>query len=477
MKTKLDRRTVLKGAGVSIALPLLEAMMSSKAHAAESPQRFISVFFGNGVKQGTNVDPFQNPGATRYPVGHEYNTWECGGSENDWQLSKALQPLNPYKPYLNVVKGLFNDAFDMGVKKGDNDIGHWLSSTSFLTGLYYDYARRKDAAILAQPGSSLDYLIAQKTGRKHLVMGATDVFGSGDDRGVGQLTTQITWKSQTEQVPKLETSKKVFDFLFGDATAPAQTTTEAQRRLFLRKSVLDSVTGQLSKLVGRLGAGDRAKMDEFLTNLREVERKTAAEAGATPLPAGSCSVADGSVITRYKSDDNWLAFNRVDQRANNMIEMLALALQCDIVRTCSFVLTHEVCNYEHQYFFNGSQLASWHHEVSHYKSEPSYSALKDQFDLWHTNKLGKLLGLMQNVNEGGQNLLDSSLVHYGCGMADSQYHLRSDLPILLAGRGTGLRTNRLIQHQGKNYSDFLATLAGRYGLTPKIGLSTGTLQL
>ena len=475
MKAKLDRRTVLKAAGVSIALPMLDAMIPSKAHAAENPQRFITVFFGNGVKQGTNLDPFQNPGFTRYPIGHEYNTWECGGTETNWQLSKALQPLAEHKPYLNVVKGLFNDGFDMGVKKGDNDIGHWLSSTSFLTGQYYNYAVRKNQAILGEPGSSLDYLVAQKLGRKLLVMGATDNVGSGDDRGVGQLLTQITWKSQNEQVPKLETSKKVFEFLFGDQTAPVQTVTEAQRRAFLRKSVLDSVGGQITKLLGSLGSQDRAKMDEYLTNLREVERNTASEP-TPPASGGNCSVTDAAAVTRYKSDDNWLRMNMTTQRANNMIEMLTLALQCDIVRTCTFMLTHEVCNYEHQYFFPGSGLSNWHHDASHYK-DPNNSAIKDQYDNWHSQMFAKLLGKMKAVNEGGQNLLDSSLVLYGCGMSDSQYHLRTDLPIVLAGKGTGLATNRLISHPKRNYSDFLATLAGRYGLTPKIGLSQGTLQL
>jgi hypothetical protein len=202
-----------------------------------------------------------------------------------------------------------------------------------------------------------------------------------------------------------------------------------------------------------------------------VERGIASE---TQPSGGTCSVTDAAAIARYKADDNPLRFNLVSQRANNMIEMIALAIQCDLSRSISFVLTHENLNYEHQYFFNGSGKSDWYHAVSHYKDD-NYSTVKDDFDKWNSQMFAKLLTLLRSKSEGGENLLDHSMILYGCGMSDSQYHLRTNLPIILAGKAGNNRPGRFINLQNKNYSDFLATIAGRFGLPAKVGISSGTL--
>lgn len=466
----IDRRYFLKGMGVTMALPFLEAMLPFRnlAYAAGPAQRFVSMYFANGV--------IWNGAA-----GSQNNNWQCTGTETNFQLARALTPLEPYKSFLTVVEGLTNVAGIEGMRV-DSTTAHWQTTSSFLTGQRYD--TETHSSKLRYAGSSLDQMIAELTSNKFksLVIGTNyTTEHTGDPGGPAEVLSQVSWKSQTEMVPRLQTSKAVFDRLFSSGLPTTQINAPDAATLSrhqMKMSVVDAVREDAKRLITNLGSADKIKMDQYLTSVNELEKRINAEEPTSGPTVVQCSTipTGGS----YQTDTNAYNTAIIPQRSKNMMDMMVIAFQCDLTRVVTFMTENEVSVVD-SYSLGGNSIGAnlAHHTASHWADDPAkYVPVKDYFGRWQTTQLAYLLEKLKNTPDGinGGSLLDNTLIHAGSGMSDSHNHSMDNLPVLLAGGGAGHKGGRLMRYPNQNYSNFLATLAIAFGLPGKIGLSNGTLS-
>ncbi len=459
MKLKpMDRRTFLRGAGTMIALPFLEAMIPIRAFGSTpgAPQRFVALYHGNGTRG-----------------------WNCAGTENNWTLSQNLQLLAPYKADISRIQGLSNDAAIFGSNM-DSTTAHWQASTTFLTGQTYDYNNRATRVALYSPGASVDQMIAQATpnAKKSLVMSchSSGLVGGGgggsDQRGSSYFLSHVSWQNQTTQSPMFINSATVFNYLFGSGV-PQTTNTSALARAAQKKSILDDVLGDIQKLTLKLGAADKQKLDEYLTSVNEVERRIASEANqvqACTVPGSAPYLADVSDVQGY------YAHPAVNTRAKNMIDLLTLALQCDITRVSSLILVCEHSYIEDFYFDTGMGIHNAFHEATHGLGQSAQQVVNN-INNWSVKQFAYLLNKLKNTPDVSGNLLDNTLLMFGCGQANNfdNDHDITQASLILAGRGSGYSPGRLVQMNGARHSDFLATIAQRFGINAKVGMSQGTL--
>lgn len=470
---KIDRRYFLKGLGVTMSLPFMESLMP-RAYAAGNAQRFVSLYFANGCIWSGAANT-------------QANNWQCTGSETNFQLSRALTPLENYKQYLTIVHGLRNDGGQQGVGV-DHTTAHWCSTSSFLTGQRYEVETK--ATRLKYEGASLDQMIAakQNTRLNSLVIGNSYLTEhSGDSRGAAVILNQISWRSKTEQVPRLVTSKQVFDRLFSGGlpttnNPPPPTTDPAvKKRHELKLSVVDAVREDAKRLLTKLGSEDRQKLDQYLTSVNELEKRIAAEEPQTePTVTPGQAAACGTIPTggTYQSDNTATNTVAIPQRSKNLMDMMIIAFQCDLTRVVTFMLENEHSELPSKSLgYTGSNVA--HHTSSHWKDNPNaYAPIKDYFGKWQASQVAYLLEKLKTTPDGvnGGYLIDNTLVHAGSGLGDSHAHSFTNLPMMIAGRGSGHRGGRLLTYNGTRYSNFLATLATKFGLPGKIGLSDGTIS-
>lgn len=468
----IDRRYFLKGLGVTMALPFLEAMMPFRnvAYAAGPAQRFVSMYFANGIIwQGA--------------AGSATNNWQCTGTETNFQLARALTPLEPYKNILTVVQGMINQAAVEGMRV-DSTTAHWLSTSSFLTGQRYEVETH--ATRLRYDGASLDQMIAElnNTKFKSLVIGNNyTTEHAGDSRGAAELLNQVSWKSKTEQIPRLVTSKAVFDRLFSGGLPGTTTTTPvvdaaALRRHQMKLSVVDAVREDANRLISKLGTSDKIKMDQYLTSINELEKriKTEEPQSAPTVTVQACGVLPTGGT--FQTDTNALNQNMIPQRSKNLMDMMVLAFQCDLTRVVTFMTENEHSEVPSASMgHTGTNIS--HHTSSHWQDDQGLLLpVKEYFGKWQTAQVAYLIEKLKNTQDGinGGTLLDNTLIHAGSGMGDSHQHSFDNIPIILAGGGAGHKGGRYLNLKGQHYSNFLATLATKFGLAGKVGLSTGTIS-
>lgn len=454
----MDRRTFLRGAGTLIALPFLEAMMPLKAfaQAAGAPQRFVALYFGNGARG-----------------------WDCSGTENNWTLSNTLQGLAPYKNDISSVQGLVNDAGLFGSSL-DSTTAHWQASVTFLTGQTYDWANRANRVALYSAGSSVDQIIAQATpnSKKSLVMGCHPTYlypgGSTDQRGSHAYLTHISWSNQTTQTPRFVSSASVFNYLFSNGV-PAQSNAAALQRAAQKKSILDDVLGEIQKLKQKLGSNDKQKLDEYLTSVNEVQKRIASEAANSQV---ACTIPNSAPFSADNNNDipSPYANTVVNQRARNLSDLLTIAFQCDITRVSSFILVTEHSYIEDFYYDTGAGIRNAHHEASHGLNDRPDDVVAN-VNRWAANQYAYLIGKLKTTSDAYGPLLNNTLLMLGTGMGNQNTndHDLNKVSMILAGRGGGHVPGRLINVPGAKHSDFLATIAQKFGQPAKVGMSTGTI--
>ncbi|MBX7114326.1 MAG: DUF1552 domain-containing protein [Myxococcaceae bacterium] len=477
MLTKpLHRRTVLRGAGVVVALPFLEAMLPRFASAATSgaPQRFVAIMFPNGVVSSDTGENFH-----------------CTGSGAGYALSTALQPLAPYKEYVSPMLGLTNQGY-LDLFNAEMTQSHWYAAPTFLTGQPIDWKGRFTGLRLARPGASVDQQIAATTNNpiKSLVMGVEPANGSDvQDAFFGQehMATQISYSSQTTQPDRLDNSAKVFNMLFGATNGvvnpvmpPPGSDPGMMTRAKRRKSIVDAVKGDLDALSKKLGKRDKAKLDEYATTLSQLDAKVAAELaaenntmmggtdGGTVIQPGSCStLADAG----YTSDNNTQS-GSLSARCRNMLDMMVVAFQCDLTRVSSLMLGNENT---HVNLSNYTSVVGPHHEISHYAGRADLLDAMNTINTWQASQLAYLLGKLKSTSDAHGPLIENTLCLYGCGLRDGQNHDRDRIPLVLAGRGGGHLSGQLRDFGGANHANLLATISGAFGAAPSVGDSSGTL--
>ncbi len=395
---RLSRRMVLRGAGAAVALPFLEAMRPKKAHAQEGgdegppPRRFVGLFVPNGIHM---------PAWTPTTTGENY------------ELTPILEPLAPWKSELLVLTGLSNLAGKANVP-GD----HARGTGSFLT--CQPVFKTEGEGIYN--GISVDQRLAQHLGQwttfPSLELGAEGGASVGDcDSGYScAYSRNISWTSPTTPLPKEVNPLEAFDRLFGGYD---QTLTAAQvaRRRLMRLSVLDFVTDDAKALQLKLGQADRLKLEEYLDGVRELEKRIEKEAEAPQCYPGPKPGAPLEIVAHTEI----------------MMDIIALAFQCDATRVATFMLG----NGGSGRVFSHLGINDGHHYLSHHGGEADKQAQLQVIDTWEVGILAYLLDKLSKIQEADGSVLDNSIVFFSSEIEDGNTHWHVNLPVVVAGRGGG----------------------------------------
>jgi hypothetical protein len=435
-KRTLPRRTFLRAAGATIALPMLDSMLPAfGADAAPWIPRLGFMYVGNGIV---------------------HRTFKPATEDANFELSPVLLPLAPLRKQLTVVSGLdHKQAENFGDGTGD----HPRSSAAWLTGVHaWDRTRPGVEVKLA---TSADQLAADVLGRttpvRSLELAVDTATQSACDAGDCFYVNTVSWLNETTPNLTENHPRLVFERLFGDGGSGA----ERLARVKKTSSILDSVREEARRLAASVGPGDRAKLDEYLDSVREIEQRIqGAESGdqhEVALPERPTGIPAS-----------------FDEHTKLMLDLALLAFQTDTTRVFSMILAREVSNRSYPQIGVPDQ----HHPVSHHRNDPALIEKKTKIDAYHISFLGYLAAKMQATPEGDGTLLDQSLLMYGGGMGDGNLHRHTDLPCVLLGNlGGRLKAGRHIAYpSGTPMTNLLVTLLDKLGVeVGALGDSTGRL--
>ena len=393
-KKTLPRRTLLRGIGASLALPLLDSMVPALSSASAK-----------------TAQPAKRMGVVYVPNGMAMKSWTPATEGSGFEITRILRPMAAYQDRMLVLTGLNGSSSNAGV--------HASASTRFLTGTI---PARSESDL--QAAVSVDQLVARELGKQtqlgslELALDQSDVFGSCDIGFSCQYTSTIAWRDAHTPLPMETNPRVVFERLFGDTG----TTDPAVRLKRIRKdqSLLDSVSDRVSELNRKVDAGDRAKLDQYLDAVRDVERRIQlAEAQSDrelPLleqPAG--------VPQTY------------EEHAKLMFDMQVLAYQTDLTRVITFMMGRELSG--RTYAEIG--VPDSHHPTSHHRDDPTLYEKVTKINEFHTSLFAYYLDKLDATPDGNGSLLDNLLMLYGAGMSDSNRHDNTGLPLVLLGGGSG----------------------------------------
>ncbi|MBC8350729.1 MAG: DUF1552 domain-containing protein [Planctomycetes bacterium] len=436
-RNTLPRRTFLQGLGTAMALPMLEAMTPTARASANTtaPVRMAFIFFPNGA-----IVP----------------NWKPEGEGDNWQLSRTLESLTPHKEQISVFTGLTQHH---GRANGDGGGDHARNAGSFLTGAQ----PRKTAGADIKLGVSVDQAAAQLIGRQtrlpSLELGVERGRNSGNcDSGYScAYSANISWKSESTPMAKEINPKLAFERLFGSADSAKG---QAERDLY-RKSILDLVAEDAALLRKRLGKRDQRKLDEYFSSVRELEQQI--DRAATKL----------AEVPEYDVPEG--IPREIESHIRLMYDIMTLAFQTDTTRISTFMLANAGSN--RSYPMVG--VGGGHHSLSHHQNDEKKMEDITKIDTYLVSQFGYFLDKLKSVKEGDGSLLDNSLILYGSAIADANRHTHHDLPIVLAGSGSGqLQTGQLRHYPNdtplNNLFVSMCRMAGANLDT--LGDSTGTLE-
>jgi hypothetical protein len=401
-RTHISRRTVLKGLGTALALPLLDSMLPVHARAeaaalAVLPRRLAFIYIPNGVHV---------PDWTPQTVGA------------DFDLPPILAPLAAHKSHLTVFSGL---AQDKGRANGDGAGDHARALSSFLTGCQ---AYKTDGAGI-RAGVSADQVAAQQIGHRtrfaSLELGVDRGAQSGNcDSGYScAYSSNMSWRTPTTPMPKEVDPRLVFERLFGTSARVENEQARATRQRY-QQSILDFVREDAAALKNKLGATDQRKLDEYLTAVRELEQRIA--------------IAEASSARELPKYDRPEGIPKEHpEHLRLMCDLLVLAFQADLTRVATFMFGNAGSN--RSYSFIG--VPDGHHDLSHHGGDKEKHAKISKINQFHTANLAYILEKLDSIREGDGTLLDQAMIAYGSGLGDGNAHNHDQLPILVAGRGGG----------------------------------------
>jgi hypothetical protein len=438
----MSRRTVLKGLGTVLALPLLEAMAPLRvvAGATAAPKRLAFLYVPNGAHM---------PDWTPSAVGPDY------------RLPYLLEPLQPFKQDFTILSGL---TLDKARANGDGPGDHARSNAVFLTGRQ----PRKTAGADIHVGISIDQFAAQRIGTAtrlpSLEIGceAGPQAGNCDSGYSCAYSSNLSWRSESTPMPKLVDPRQVFERLIAPEIRGEAAVIRGQRDQ-RRRSVLDFVAEDARRLRDQIGATDRRKLDEYLSSVRDIEtRIQQAEKQTAPKVLVPPQAKPTGIPPGYAEHLRVLA------------DLMVLAFQADLTRICTFAFANDGSN--RPYRFIG--VSEGHHDLSHHGGDKVKHEKIKKINRFHLTQLAYLLGRLKEVKEGEGTLLDHCMIVYGSGIGDGDRHNHDDLPILLAGGGSGtLRPGRHLRFpKDTPLMNLYLSLLERVGVTaPSFGDSTGTL--
>jgi len=417
IRAPLSRRTVLRGLGTALALPLFEAML---------PSRAIAESRGSGAARTSDHAP-RRLVFLYVPNGMNMSRWTPLAEGAGFELTPTLEPLAPLREEILLLSGLANDR---ARANGDGGGDHARACAAFLTAAQ---PFKTDGAGISA-GVSVDQLAAREIGNRtrfrSLELGCDPGAQSGQcDSGYScAYTSNLSWSTPHTPMAKETNPRLVFDRLFlGDD--PSETAESRERRTREKKSILDFVRADAAALETKLGTSDRRKLDEYTTSVRELERRIdLAGAGVTSTCAGERPAGIPASFPDH---------------VRLMSDLIVLALRCDVTRIATFMIANEGSG--RSYPFAGAPEG--HHELSHHGGDAAKLEKIAKIDRFHVGELAHLLERLSEIDEGGESLLHRSMVIYGSGISDGNKHNHEELPILLAGRGGGtIRTGRHVRY-------------------------------
>ena len=423
----ISRRTALKGIGATLSLPLLEAMAppARAADAIERPVRMAVLYMANGARP---------------------DTWSPQGAGRDFQLSPTLAPLAELKDDILVLGELMNHASATGD-------GHYVKTGGFLTSTTIT---RTTGDQVNSNGVSMDQIAAKKIGiltpLPSLELG-TEPPATGVDTNVGYTQlygAHIAWSSPTTPIAKEINPRLAFDRIF---RAQPKTSREAAELAATHdRSVLDLVMNDTRRLQKKLGAGDKAKLDEYLESVRAVERRIEWNARRQRETVLEDPLARAEIEKLSRRIDIFSDPARVSERAGNhtehtrlMLDLMALAFWTDSTRVSTFMFGNSVSSRSFDFISRG--IGS-HHETSHHENKADKLEHYQVINQWHVEQYAYFLSKLKGIREGSGTLLDQCMIVFGAGMRDGNAHSPKNLPIVLGGRGGGtIATGRNVTHE------------------------------
>jgi hypothetical protein len=403
-RQSLSRRTVLKGLGVAVSLPFLESMLPALARA-------------QAVKKAL---PQPRLGCIYFPHGAIMPKWTPATEGAGFELSEILQPLKPFHQQINVISDLeLKLAYGSGATANHN-----RSAAAYLSGAF--------AKTGAEPhlGITVDQVVAQKLGQDTPLpslelMIENSSLNCGDGLSCSYRDT-ISWQGVSSPLPMQNNPQVVFERLFGDGNTADLRTARRQQSL----SLLDSVTAEASSLQRKLPAGDRGRLDQYLTDVREIERRV--QKAGQQL---SEDVAIPPAPTGIPTD--------VEEHIKLMFDLQAIAWQAEITRVSTFLLAKELSTA----VYAKSNVRDAFHTLSHHSNIRENIERFTVLNRYHVSLFTYFLEKLRSTPDGDGTLLDHSMVLYGSGMSDGNQHNHTDLPVILAGGASGrLKGGRHIRH-------------------------------
>ena len=441
-QANLSRRRFLRGLGACMALPAFESLirpgmaMASEtaasgagalgATAAGAPLRMAVVYFPNGAIQ----DAF----------------WPTGEGR-DFKLSRTMKPMEPLKDKFQVISGL-DDVSALPGADGAGD--HARASGTFLTGVRV----RKTAGADIHAGVSIDQVVANQIGHltrfPSLELTCDSVRKSGNcDSGYScAYQYNLSWQSPTVPVAPEPNPRLLFERLFG-AGSHGQRAANLKARQARQKSILDFVMGDANSLEGDLGSRDKRKLDEYLTSVRDIEKRIEASERYGKIPDPNVETPEG-----IPAD--------FEQYVQLMYDMMILSFQTDSTRVATFLLANEGSNRP----FPEIGIAEGHHDLSHHRNRKEMMDKVAEIDLWYMKQFSRFLTKMEQTKDlDGKSLLHNSMIVYGSGNSDGNRHTHVNLPIVLAGEGGGtLNPGKFLKAGGQPFTNLLLSMADRMGV-------------
>jgi hypothetical protein len=436
-KTHLRRRTFLKGVGVTLALPLLDAMIPARtllaqtAAAAKTRLGFIYV-----------------------PHGAIMDKWTPAAEGAGFEFTPILKPLEPFRDYVNVVTGL-------GHRAADTTAVHSLSPTTWLSGVRPKATQGVDA----YAGVTADQIAAKAIGQDTVLPSmelATEdhsgLIGSCDrDYGCIYMNT-LSWRTPTTPLPMEINPRKVFERMFGDGGSAA----DRLARIKEDRSLLDAITRDANSLQLKLAADDRRTLNDYLENVREIERR---------IQRAEQTQGDEDLTLPDRPAGVPFEF---EEHIKLMYDLLALSYQANVTRVATFMVAREVSNRTYPQV----NVPDGHHAISHHQNRAEKMEKNVRIQTYHVSLLRHFLEKLKNTPDGDGSLLDHSLFVYGSNMSNSNAHDHFPLPTLVFGHANGaLKGGRHLRYPDHTpMANLLVTALNKVGVQEEhLGDSTGIL--
>jgi len=438
-KKHLSRRTVLRGMGVSLALPLLDSMVPAQtpvAKTAAAPKtRLACIEMVHGAA-GSTAD------------GTEKHYWSPAEEGRDFKFSQTLEPLEPLREYITVVSDTdLHPATAWSAAEEGAD--HFRSSAVYLTAAHPKMTEGSDYFA----GTSIDQLYAQRFGQDtplpsiQLCIEMVDASGACDYGYACVYADTISWASPTQPLPMTLDPRMAFESLFGEGGTPD----ERLARQKVNRSILDWISKDVARLQKGLGPSDRSRLNQYLDDVREIERriqrieKYNASGEARALPAAPLGVPDS-----------------YEEHVKLMFDLQALAFMTETTRVSAFKMSRDVSTR----VFPESGIKQPFHPCSHHQENPAKIAEFAKLNRYHVSLIPYFLNKLKSTPDGEGSLLDHSVVLYGSPLGDSNVHNHKRVPIFLAGRANGqIKGNLHVRAKdGTPMANVLLTMAHKLGV-------------